>query len=402
MKGPAKNRRKGFILVVSLLAASVILILVIPYISRVVSDYRNTAKIYSSTAGLNLAEAGIERALWEIQYNNMTFSGWSTVTDENGNKTSTISVGSFQNSTGDVIGDYTVSAWVSADGMSSTITSTGYAPNRVSPNGTKTVRVQCARNNFSGAVISLNGITMSGGAFTDSYDSSLGSYFVQPHTQNGDIATNGEIHLSGQAYVHGDANPGADHPFEGVPPVSGSYGTLQSPVVVDPIPSSTIDAARLTNDNGNIIYEPYPNPLNGYNLSVGGSSSITLPGGTYYFTSISMSSQSSINITGPSTIYVDGGSVTLSGHGVINNGLPRNLLLYSTGPNVTISGQSAFVGAIYAPSATVRLSGQGNFYGSIVCGSNLDSGQAAIHYDMNLSNVLPVFSGNRVTSWQEI
>ena len=401
-RNDGKHNRKGFILVLSLLTASVILILVIPYISRVVADYRFTTKIYNSTAALDLAEAGIERALWEIGYNSMGFTGWAAVTDGDGNTTRTISVNSFQTSTGDTIGDYTVSAWISADGLSSTVTSTGYAPNQVSQDAKRTVRVTCARNNFSKAIISLNGITMSGQAYTDSYDSSLGPYSAQPHTQNGDIATNGAISLSGGAYVNGDANPGADYPFSGTPSVSGSYGTLQSPIVVAPIPSSTMDAARLSNDNGNIIYAPYQNPLSGYAFSVGSQSTITFPGGTYYFTSISIGSQSTINVTGPSTIYVDGGTVTISGQGVVNSGSPANFVLYSTGASITLSGQSAFVGAIYAPSATVTLSGQENFYGSIICGANLDSGQAAIHYDLSLSNVAPVFANNRVTSWQEI
>lgn len=402
MENLTNRKRRGFILVLSLLTASVVLILVIPYISRVVADYQFTSKIYNSTAALNLAEAGVERALWEIGYNGMAFTGWSTSTDGDGNTTRTISVNSFQTSTGDSIGDYTVSARTSADGLSSTVTSTGYVPNRISPDAKRAVKVTCARNNFSKAIISLSGITMSGQSYTNSYDSSLGPYNAQPHTQNGDIATNGAISLSGGAYVNGDANPGTGYPFSGTPPVSGSYGTLQAPIVVDPIPPSTVSAARSSNNNGNIIYAPYQNPLNGYDLSVGSQSTITFPGGTYYFTSISVSSQSTINVTGPSTIYVDGGAITISGQGVVNSGSPSNFVLYSTGANITLSGQSAFVGAIYAPSATVKLNGQENFYGSIICGANLDSGQAAIHYDLSLSNVTPVFANNRVTSWQEI
>ncbi len=403
MKNATNNNRKGFMLVLSLLTASILLILTMAYIGRVVADYRFTSKIYNSTDALNLAEAGVERALWEIRYNNMAFSGWATTIDGNGNKTSAISVNSFQTSTGDNIGDYTVTAWVSSDGMSATATAMGYAPNRSSPDAKRTIKVTYARHNFARAVVGTGGITMSGQAYTDSYDSSLGLYSAQPHTQNGDIASNGAITLSGQAHINGDANPGAGYPFSGTPNVSGSYGTLQAPVVVDPIPASTMDAARTTNNNGNIIYAPGNNPLTGYALSVSGSNSITLPGGTYYFTSVNISGQASINVTGASTVYVDGGNVTVSGQGIVNNtGLPKNLLIYSTGSIATLSGQAAFAGAIYAPTATVTLSGQDNFYGSIVCGSSIDSGQAAIHFDLSLLNVSPVFANSKVTSWQEI
>jgi choice-of-anchor A domain-containing protein len=143
-------------------------------------------------------------------------------------------------------------------------------------------------------------------------------------------------------------------------------------------------------------------PFTGTAISTSSEVTITLPGGTYYFTSISLSGQARINVTGPSTIYVDGGNVSISGQGIVNNGQPRNLLLYSTGASISLSGQAEFSGAIYAPTATVTLTGQENLYGSIICGSNIDSGQAKIHYDMDLMSVTPVFASGRVSSWQEL
>lgn len=404
MKNRPRLNRRGFALVLALLTSSISLILMIAYISRVVADHKFTAKIYNSTLALDIAEAGAERALWEVGYNSMTFSGWTTAIDGSGNIIRSISVDSFQDSSGKNMGSYYVSVTVSADGMNATATATGYVPSKISPDSTRTVRVTCARHNFGKAVIGLNGVTMSGQAYTDSYNSTLGSYSSQPHTQNGDIASNGAISLSGQARVNGDANPGADYPFSGTPNVSGSYGTLQAPIVVDPIPQATLAAAMASNNNSNIIKGDVndPSPLNGYDLSVSGPKTITLPGGTYYFTSISIGSQAVMNITGPCTIYVDGGTIVITGQGIVNTGQPRNLLLYSTGLSINLAGQAAFAGAIYAPSATVTLTGQEKLYGSIICGSNLDSGQAAIHYDMDLLNVTPVFANNRVTSWQEI
>jgi len=208
--------------------------------------------------------------------------------------------------------------------------------------------------------------------------------------------------LSGNAYVNGNANPGPSYPFIGIPPVSGSYGTLQAPFTVDSIPASSLSSASATNNNSNIIYDPKYPPLNGTNLLVSGQQSITLPGGTYYFTSMQVEGQATINITGPSTIYVDGGNINISGQGIVNNSQPKDLLLYSTGSTINLAGQAAFCGAIYAPTASVKLSGQENLYGAIVCGTDVDSGQAAIHFDLDLLNVVPVFSSNRVTSWQEV
>lgn len=393
--------KKSFVLITTLLITSILIIITIPYVSRVVTEYKLMAKIYNATAALDLAEGGIDAALWEIAHNNSSFTGWSSTTDLSGNKTYSVTVSSFQTSDGTVIGDYSVTATVSADGMSAVVIGTGYVPNQTSPDEVRIVKVVYTRNNFSKAVLALNGISMSGQAKTDSYDSSLGSYDSQTHTQQGDIATNGAITLSGQAYVNGDANPGPDYPFTGTPPVSGSYATLDAPFTVEPIPPSILEAARLNNDNDNIIHGSQ-DPLVGYAFSASSSEPVTLPGGTYYFTSINISGQAVINVTGSATIFVDGGNITISGQGIINDGQPRDLLIYSTGSSINISGQAALAGALYAPTATVTLTGQEDFYGAIVCGQNVDSGQAAIHYDMDLLDVMPVFANNRVTSWQEL
>lgn len=395
-----KSNRRAFILITSLLFASILVIIALPYVSRITTEYMLMMKIYSNAAALNLAEAGVERGLWEINHNSSTFNGWSSATDANGNHTYGVSVNGFKTASNQTIGDYDVTAWVSADEMSGIVTGKGYVPNRTSPSSTRIVKVTCARQNFNKAVLSLNGITMSGQASTDSYDSSLGTYDSQTPTLQGDIATNGAISLSGQAYVGGDANPGASYPFTGVPNVEGSYGTLQAPIVIDPIPPSALDAARASNNNSGIIHELGFEPVSGYALSVPASATITLPAGTYYFTSISVNG--TVNTSGSVVIYVDGGNIAIAGQGLFNDSQPRDLLIYSTGSSINIAGQADLSGAIYAPNATVTLTGQENVFGSIVCGSNIDSGQAKIHYDLDLMNVTPVFASNRVTSWQEL
>ncbi|MBN1527002.1 MAG: hypothetical protein JW919_05440 [Candidatus Omnitrophica bacterium] len=391
------KRRRGFALITSMLVVCVFIVLALPYVARLVTEYWLISKIYNSTSALYVAEAGADRALWEIRYNQCEFDGWTT--EPGGDKI--ISVNSFQTSDGKTMGDYDVRVSISMDGMSAVVTATGYTPNRTDPDGKRTVKVRYSRHNFGKAVVALGGITMSGQAKTDSYDSNLGPYGSQPHTQEGDIITNGSISMSGQAYINGDAHPGPGHPFSGTPPVSGSYGTLQAPFTVDPIPASTLSEAQSNNNNDNILLD---GQLwgGGYSLSASGQQVFTFPGGTYYFTSISTSGQAQINITGPSTIYVDGGNVSISGQGIVNGARPRDLLLYSSGSSISLSGQAAFTGAVYAPNANVTLSGQENVYGSIICGSNSDSGQAKIHFDLDLLNVQPVFANSRVTSWQEI
>jgi len=407
MKTVTKHSRKGFVLISALLITFISLLLLIPYASGVLADLKLTSIINSSTLALDLAEAGVERAIWEISYNS---------------NTSNIPLSSFQSSTGDSKGEY--EATVTLDDNSATVRAYGYVPNKSSHKAEKAVVVTYSfRRAFGKGVAAMNSITMSGQASTDSYDSTNGLYnaLLSDGTYNigqeGDIASNGAITLGNNTVVNGDANPGPDYPFTGTPPVSGSYGTLQVPLVVDPIVFP--DNISSINDNGLIVI-PVTSPptaifTSGTNdLVLSGTTQIGLPAGTYYFTSITMSGQSTINVTGttgPAIIYIDsaasasggGVDVNITGQGIINNtGAPGNLIIYYTGSAIRLAGQASFSGAIYAPSATVTMSGQADIYGSIVCGSNVDSGQAAIHYDKALVNVMPDFVINKITSWQEI
>jgi len=402
MKTITNHSHKGFVLIFALLIASIALLLLIPHASRVLADFKLTLIINNSTKALDLAEAGVERAIWEIRYNDNTSSFPVPLT-------------SFQSSTGDNMGEYEAAATL--DSNSATITSYGYVPNKSSCKTRKTVTVTYSLNRaFGRGVAALNNITMSGNASTDSYDSSEGSYnaLLSDGTYNigqeGDIASNGEIILGSNTVINGDANPGPDYPFSGTPPVSGSYGTLQAPIDVDPIVfpdniSSVNDNAIIdipATDPPTVIFNPGTN-----DLVLSGTTQIGLPEGTYYFTSITMSGQSAINVTGAVTVYIDGSGggavdVNITGQGIMNDtGTPGNLIIYYTGSDIKLAGQASFSGAIYAPSATITMSGQADIYGSIVCGSNVDSGQAAIHYDKDLVKVMPDFVTPKVISWQE-
>jgi len=413
MKTKTKHSRKGFVLITALLITSISLLLLMPYAASVLADLKLTSIVNNSTMALNLAEAGVERAIWKIKHSD----------------TSSIPVSSLQSSTGDNMGEYMATVTL-PDNNSVTIKSYGYIPNKssyeakVANSAMKIIMVTYSLNRaFAKAVTALNNITMSGKASTDSYDSSAVDELGDPVGygglkadgtlnigQEGDIASNGAIILGSNTIINGDANPGTDYPFSGTPPVSGSYGTLQTPIIVEPIVLP--DDISSVNNNKLIVIPP-TDPLtvifnSGTNdLVLSGTTQIDLPTGTYYFTSITMSGQSSINVTGATTIYIDGASggkvdVNITGQGITNNGIPANLIIYYTGTNIKLAGQASFSGAIYAPSATVTMSGQADIYGSIVCGSNVDSGQAAIHYDTNLANVKPVFAVNKVTSWQEV
>lgn len=486
MKEITKNNRSGFVLVLSLLTTSVLLALIISYVSRVVTDYRLTSKIHNSTAALNLAEAGIEMALWEINWGVSKeefapnvgtgyITGWEQSVDDYGNPVSTSSNNILQTGGLDpqTIGYYDVIVLKDQNKTYNDevnmiyVTATGYAPSKLSPDAERTLRVTYLKNSFGRAIGAggEGGISLGNNNLIDSYNSNDGTYDETHTNSDGNIATNGPISLPKNTDVYGDANPGADYPFDSEPAgVHGSWGTLQAPLEYDPIPEATLDGgiveASAVNDNAGIIKgdELDPAPLDGdNNLFVGAGKTIALPGGTYYFSSITLEgggegSSAIMNVTGPSTIYVDTGDVSIGAHGVLDisgttafyvngggdlivlnhgdmvvseqtefyvdggdinidtqsdineSGVPIDLAIYSTGSNITLITQSNFYGVIYAPNAAISLTSTagGDIYGAIVCGSFASGTNTGVHFDKALLDETPPFLPHGIGSWQEI
>lgn len=439
MKIITRQSRKGFVLIFALLITSISLLLLIPYASRVLADLKLTSIINNSTLALNLAEAGVERALWEMAWNDNTFSGFtSTPSYTSGiltGYTYSILVNSFQDSTNKIVGDYDISAWVSLDEKSATVTGTGYVPNRAHYEAKRTIKATYVKNNFNRAIgaCGTDGITLGKNSKVDSYTSDNGgTYATTQANSDGDIATNGPINIPNNTYVYGNANPGKDYPFSSQPVgVTGSWGTLQAPLVYDPIPAETLSAERasgLAALGHGVITESESGSYTrtGDNLVV--DKTVTLTGGSYYFKSITVNNGGNIIVNGQSTIYVDegnvlvdkqgdlnvsaqttfyvaGGDITIETQGDINTlGVPKNLTIYSTGTTITLITQTDFFGAIYAPNAAISLTAKtagGEMYGAIACNSFVSGTNTAVHFDKALLKESPLFLNSRVTSWQE-
>lgn len=139
-------------------------------------------------------------------------------------------------------------------------------------------------------------------------------------------------------------------------------------------------------------------------LSVTGNSTLYLPAGTYHYDSLKVSGNGQLVPLGPVEIYVDG-TIQISGNGVATyQNKPPNFILYSTGEaNVSVSGNAAFYGGIYAPESYVTVSGNGAIYGAVVSEDYHQSGNAAIHFDEAMKDVGASGGGAEVSmlSWQE-
>ena len=288
---------------------------------------------------------------------------------------------------------------------------------------------------FSRGLVVQNSIQMSGGSYTDSFDSTdptkstNGQYDQAKRQSHGDVASNSQGNISdiGSSYIYGNAycNTGM---LKNVKNVQGTvYNNFSTKVSSVSNPSfsasaSTPSTVDLSGSNTQTITAgtsaaPVNVVLSKLNLS--GSSYLTLappsPGQDSY---INIWVTGDLTTSGGTyikqlagvhaTIWVDG-KIDLSGSSFDNeNGYASYLALNGvTAANgstntLAISGSATFVGVVNAPSYALQQSGSGDFTGAMIVLSAQMSGSAGFHYDESLGKV---GGGNgqgfKVGSWIE-
>ena len=161
-------------------------------------------------------------------------------------------------------------------------------------------------------------VTISGNSYTDSFDSSKGSYSQTKQNSLGVIGANGNVNVSGQSIVNGPIvalNIAAGTCQNGLPgitlsggaKVTGGYIQLSAPV---PFPSPG-PAVPGTTDYS-FSADASLSPGNYRNISMSGRHTLTLSSGTYNINSINLSGGSLLTIkpTGQVFIIVAGSNVS--------------------------------------------------------------------------------------------
>ncbi|MCZ6817839.1 MAG: TadG family pilus assembly protein, partial [Planctomycetota bacterium] len=192
----------------------------------------------------------------------------------------------------------------------------------------------------------LEGITGDGNIYTDSYDSTDGAYGPGNINPNGDICSCQNITLRGDVDIFGDAVYGDGYDLITQGNAYNIWGIVDDQPC-EPFAPALPDAVA-NNDNATIPQtdrgrDPFQGP---WNLVVTGNDNLTLNGGTYYCTSVRIDGQATLTITGPTTLFV-AGTAEFTGGGVLNiNQDPSDLIIYSIGPTLTLSGNAGFYGAV--------------------------------------------------------
>lgn len=381
-------KEKGFILLSSYLVIVSLMAVAFALFSRNILFLQATERNQNKTIAFNMAEAGLDLAIVQLRED----SGY-----EGTNGFSAL------NSSG----GYQVQVCPpECDGMTEPaspnvrlIQSIGYAPDNNSASKAYASRTVLSYIQLGGeeglfnyAIFAEDGIQMSGNVTTDSYNSNNGAYGGSNVGSKGDIGTDSTgahtIMLSGNVIVNGNAVVGPGGSSNVI--VKSGWSRV----------TGTVSAASEKMD-----YETTTtNVASSGSLSVTGNSIEYLPAGTYHYDSLQVSGNGKLVPLGPVQIYVDG-TVQISGNGVATyENKPPNFLIYSTnGANVSVSGNAAFYGGIYAPESYVTVNGNGSIYGAVVSEDYHQSGNAKIHFDEAMKDTGSSGEGSEVSvlSWQE-
>lgn len=433
---PARARRGAAMLLALffLMAASLMVSTLIP---RAVFRHDESFRETRHLAALQVGEAGLERAIWNLSYDQAhAWNGWITSNPAAYFLPKT----AMYDAHGHKIGEYAVrikdplplgqTIMLGAAGnfwplpltanAEPTITAVAGAPDLFSPDSERRIVQVVARSRsvFSLGLFSDKTLDLGGTTGVNSYDSRKGPYHpVHNVGSNVDAGSNNNIVLNGNVLIDGDAAAGGSVMIGGKSVVTGE---VEGGITRIDLPSTTqlVNAAKLNNNNNAIPPAKRPNGTNvtAYNagdksLNVAANATLTIPGGTadnpavYYFSSAKLNGNSTIKFDGYVIIMSDG-NLDFTGGTVINNsgtGTPGQLVIYSSGgdnTSVKINGGAGFAGAVYAPKANIAFSGGGQIFGAAVGGKITVQGNAEFHYDEALGNT-GLIAYFQVNEWSE-
>ncbi len=444
------NPNRGSLLIVALILSAVIGISLVSYIRLGRTSLTISNRALYNNAAMNLAENGLEEAMYSIN-RQATTGSYSWTSDDwtlrDGSMTRKWERIPFdQNAIGEVrvrVYNYTGSGSPIVVARSF-VTLGGTASKPIE----KWVMVRMRRSSrFANGLVAKETILFSGNrASVDSWNSdpdnnTLTAAIPYSSTVSRDNGSVGSISVSvnsvgvQNADIWGFAATGGALPSVGANGLVGPFGTRVG----------TMDMSRVSTDfsaNFDPVDQPVggawlgsigvttlgstgaTNVYSGENITIGGGpgSNLVIKGNVTLHLSAA-AGQSAIALTGNGGIVIEAGAsltiytaghIKIAGNGVLNGGTttaaanqPINFQLWGTSQSTTIkqdiqiAGNGVLSGIVYAPNGSVKINGNGDVMGSVVANDITVVGDAKFHYDESLGN----FGGNnpfRVTRWNEL
>ena len=402
------QQEQASVLLVALLFAVVIGITMSSYLYLISNQDQAVVRSQHWNAALDVAEAGIEEGLAQMNASPGDFSanGWGGANGVYGPVSRTLAGGSYRVS-------------ILTNPLPS-VCSTGYMTMPITgSNVSRVVKVTAVSiplfNVGLGAVgnIDMKGNDMATDSW-NSYSTNLSNNGVYDPTK---ISTNGNV-----ASVGGIVNIG-NHTIDGNlylgPTATYTSGTNQ---VMDKIyydynvqfpdavlPAVSWPAAPVTGNGGNAKHDITSSGTwlvsDSLPIIVEAGITATLQVTTTSFSPSSITILGGMTNSGTLIMYQDSGTASLSGNAAAGGNRPENFYYYGLPgvTSITLGGTTAFIGAIYAPEASLTLNGGGganNLQGSCIVKSVSMNGHYDFHYDESLVTYGPA-KGYTVNSWPE-
>lgn len=213
-------------------------------------------------------------------------------------------------------------------------------------------------------------------------------------TGEADLFSNGDINIKNKGVIDGDVLSAI-----GAPAIGGNTTTLgEVSTDTDPAPlenpdplglltggllDSRFTSATLANNNDDPAISPYVTgtataPVLNLNTTV------TLPAGDYYFTSITLGTAANIIADGVVNIYLDG-PLDANNADLNSTGIPTNFSIYSRSSDpLEFKNNIVFSGLLYAPNASISFQNNLTLYGSVFADSVDFQNGADIYYDTQM------------------
>ncbi|MDP3073289.1 MAG: hypothetical protein Q8N18_23560 [Opitutaceae bacterium] len=460
---PAR-RDRGSLLIVAMLLCAIIGVSLVSYMQLGKTNLSISNRAFYNNAAMNLAENGLEEAMYSINKKiadtsySWTANGWTAVNSGADARRILPTSGSYtfdQNATGTVrVYVYGYQGTAPKGVARSTITLGGATSRTIE----KWVEIQLRKTSkFSNGLVAKDSITFSGNnASVDSWNSDPDNnpataaipYSSSVKNDNGSV---GSISVSvnsilvQNADIWGYASTGGALPSVGSNGVIGPFGTA----------SGTMDLTRVATDftaSFDTVTAPttaaYSLGSITTTLSLPRTGDVAAADGKFYYTAAQInynnatfsiakrnvsdaspkvvlsltSTTTSIDIGGGSgalnvqtdatlEIYAPG-DIKIAGQGIMNGGTtagtsnqPINLQIWGTKTSgvqdVQIAGNGSLSAVVYAPQASLKINGNGDVMGSFIANDIKVVGNAAFHYDESLGN----FGGGnpyRVSGWKEL